>query len=266
MLLLRAMATRWVSDDPQPGVVQIEFTDADGHTHHLQEKPTVIDAAGVMNRHAKFPIEVQIACRPRHQAYRPRERRTFNVVDLSPWGVDDPAVLYPVDRGNLSWSTPAAHSDLSIRARQAVALVTFRRWRESVGLDCVELATLEDHLWQYATVTPDTFNAWHDGHPLVHVGPDGPLPNAVHDQLLAHGLDPSDVRSAILALTQITYGGLFGRVESEWSLADLRALGRFTERDGTPLVTADGFVDSLWVDGDWGNPSEELVRRWRAAT
>ena len=266
MLLLQALATRWVSDDPQPGIVQIEFIDADGYAHRLQEKSAVLDAAGVLNQHTKYPIEIQIACRCRHQDYRPREGRTVNVVDLSPWGVDDPAVLYPVERGNLSWSAPAIYSDLSVRARQAVALVTFRRWRESVGLDCVELATLEDHLWQYATVTPDTFNAWHEEHPLVHLGPDSPLPDAIHDQIAARGLDPNEVRSAIFALTQITYGGLFGRVESEWSLADLESLGRFTEQHGTPLATADSFVDSLWIDDDWGNPSVELVRRWRAAT
>lgn len=263
MLLLRGSATGWIDDEPMPGLVQIEITDADGRSHRLVEKPAVVDAHGILHERAQYPIEVAVACNPRHQAYRSGEARTVNVVDLSPWGVDDPDVLYPVERDQLSWHGPAVYSDLSICARQAVALVTFRRWREVVGLDCGVLATLEDHLWEYASVTPETFGAWYESHPLVLRRSDDPLPAEVESSAAVCGLDQAEVRRAVDALTGITYGGLFGRVESEWSLTGLEDLAAVTGARGVGLAPPDRFLGSLWVDGDWGRPSTELVSRWR---
>jgi len=265
MLLLQGSATRWVADDPQPGLVQIEITDADGRVHRLEEKTAVIDEVGLLGPHADYPIGVQIACLPRHQ-YRPAEGRTLNVVDLSPWGVDDPTVLYPVQRDLLSWAEPALYSDLSVCARQAVALVTFRRWRESGGLDSDELATLEDHLWQFATLTPLTFNEWHEANAIVRLGEDEPLPADLQGLVAASSLGMADVRHAINALIEITYGGLFGRIESQWSLRELEALGKITARYGIPLATADVFVQSLWIDHDRGRPDAGLVGLWRTIT
>lgn len=65
------------------------------------------------------------------------------------------------------------------------------------------------------------------------------------------------------SVSRITYGGLFGGIRSEWSLADLQAIDDITRRDGIPLQTADKYVDSLWVDGDWGRPPAEVVAEWR---
>ncbi|WP_149205157.1 hypothetical protein [Actinotalea subterranea] len=264
MLLLRGSATRWINDEPMPGLVQIEITDADARVHRLVEKSAVVGANGVLHEGAEYPIDVEVACNPRHQAYRSGEARTVNVVDLSPWGVDDPDVLYPVERDQLSWDAPAVYSDLSICARQGVALVTFRRWREIVGLDCEELSTLEDHLWEFASVTPETFAAWYESHPLVRRGSDDPLPAEVESSAALHGLDQVELRQAVRALTVITYGGLFGRVESEWSLTGLQDLAAVTGARGVGLAPPDRFLGSLWVDGDWGHPSTELVGRWRA--
>ena len=224
----------------------------------------MVDASGRLDAHTRYPVEIQIACLPRHQEYRPAERRSVNVVDLSPWGVDDPTALYPVRRDQLSWAAPAVYSDLSVRARQACALVTFRRWREAAGLISEDLTTLEDHLWQFARVTPETFNAWYEAHPLTYLGQDDPLPADVQDSVAACGLDLADVRSAVNALIEITYGGLFGRIESPWSLDELDELGQITVRYGIPLAPADAFVQSLWIDDDWGRPDAEVVSLWRA--
>lgn len=266
VLLLRGSATRWVAAAPQPGLVQIEIADADGGVHRLVEKSAVVDAAGLLHAHSQYPVEIQIACLPRYQEYRPGELGTVNVIDLSPWGVGDPATLYPVRRAQLSWAAPATHSDLSVCARQAVALVTFRAWRESVGLDREEFATLEDHLWRYATITPDMFGAWWESHPLVRLGPDEPLPAQIRDSAAARGIGQDDVRQAVHALIGITYGGLFGRIESQWSLGELETLGRITAKYGVLLASADSFTDSLWIDHDWGRADDELVSRWRTTT
>jgi len=263
MLLLQGVATRWIADDPQPGLVQIEITDAGGRVHRLEEKAAVLDAVGLLGAHTNYPVEIQIACLPHHQENRLAQERPLNVVDLSPWGLDDPAVLYPVQRDQLSWAAPSVYSDLSVCGRQAGALVTFRRWRESVGLDSDELTTLEDHLWQYATVTPETFNAWYESHPLARLGQDEPLPADLQDSVAARGLGLADVWRAVNALVQITYGGLFGRIESQWSLNELEVLGEVTARYGVPLAPADAFAQCLWIDHDWGRPDAELVSLWQ---
>lgn len=265
MLLLRGLVTGWIADDPQPGLVQIEITDADGRVHRLEEKTAVVDAGELLSPHTDYPVEIQIACLPRHQEYRPSERM-LNVVDLSPWGVDDAAVLYPAQRDQLSWAAPTVYSDLSVCARQACALVTFGRWRESVGLTSDELTTLEDHLWQYATVTPETFNAWYQSHPLACLGQDEPLPAHLQDSVAASSARMADVRRAVDALTGITYGGLFSGIESHWSLNELEALGQITARYGVSLASADAFVQSLWIDHAWGRPDAELVSLWQTMT
>ena len=155
----------------------------------------------------------------------------------------------------LSWVAPAIHSDLSVRARQAVALVTFRAWRHAVGLDREELASPEDHLWQYATITPDSFGAWHEAHPLVRLGPGDPLPAPVRDAAAACGLGQDDVRRAVGALIEITYGGLFGSVESPWSLGELETLGRITD----PF--ADGLSHRVATGPD-GRPGRGRADDW----
>jgi hypothetical protein len=265
VILLQGIVTRWVADDPQPGLVQIEITDADGRVHRLEEKPAVVDADGRLQARSRYPVEVEIACQPRHQQYRPREERIVNVVDLSPWGVDDETVLYPVARSQLTWTTPAVYPDLSVRARQAVALVTFRRWRRAVGLGCVELVALEDHLWEFATVIPDAFDAWYQSHPLTQLNENDPLPRTIRDAVASRGIDQGGMRRAIKALIEITYGGLFGGIQSEWSLNELETVGQFTARYGIPLAPAENFVESLWIDNNWGKPEDHHVRHWRGS-
>jgi len=259
VLLLHALVTRWVCDEPQPGWVQIELTDADGHVRRFEEKSAVIDADGQLHVGAQYPVDVQIACLPRYQTLG--KKGLVNVVDLSPWGIGDENAVYPVERGQLSWGPPALYSDLSVCARQAVALVTFRRWRRAVGLRSSELVKLEDHLWEYATVTSDTFDTWYRSQcPLV----DGDeLPQNLKELAVVRGLSPDDVRDALGALVDITYGGLFGRIASEDSLGMLETFGRLTAQYGVPLVPAADFTGSLWIDDDWGRPDQALVNLWQ---
>lgn len=263
-MFLRCSATRWVADDPQPGLVEIAFTDADGRIHRFVEKCSVVDADNRLHRSAAFPVEVQVACRPHHQDFRPAVEVHYPCVDLTPWGVSHEGELFAVERGSLTWGEPADYSDLSVAARQAVGLVTFRRWRERVGLELSDLAALEEHLWAFSAVTPDTFNAWFEAHPLTRLGMSDPLPESLSRAAMHRGVNPARLRRAIDSLMAITYGGLFGGLESSWSLRDLQSLGEVTCRDGVPLVEPGGFAGSLWVDDDWGRPSAAVVNQWRS--
>lgn len=264
MILLRGLATRWLADEPQPGWVEIQFDDVDGHTHRFVEKSAVIDSTGAVRPGADYPIAIGILCRPHHQPYRPDKDGQVNSVDLSPWGVGDDGALYSVGRDALNWAAPATYSDLSVVARLAAALVTFRRWRGAIGLEAAELDALEQHLWRFATVVPETFDAWYESDALATLESSDPLPARLGGAIEAAGLNPSHVRSAIDGLVEIAYGGLFGAIESRWSLEQLNTVVEFAARQGIPPVPADPFIDSLWIDDDWGRPSDALVSRWRA--
>lgn len=273
MLFLEAVALRRLGDDVQPALVEVEIVDAARRAHRVVHQTSAIAADDRPDADARYPIPVRVACRPRgHGPSRPGPRDGIGV-DLSPWGYDvspwkvGAAARYTVERQWLSWAEPAVHSDLSVAARQAVALVTFRRWREAVGLESAECDALEDHLWTFATTTPDTFDDWYDSQfdaDLVHLDETDPLPASVRAFITAASIDESSMRAVLGSLTEITHGGLFGGIGSEASLGELEAVSRFTAEHGVPLVPADAFTDSLWIDHAWGRPSAEVVARWRA--
>jgi hypothetical protein len=188
----------------------------------------------------------------------------YPCVDLTPWGVGDDSQLFTVERARLTWGRPAEYSDLSVVARQAVALVTFRRWRQRVGMEHLGVDSLEHHLWSFMTVTPATFAAWYGADPLTRLRSSDPLPAAICLAAESCRVDLSGLRRALASLIAITYGGLFGALESSWSLDDLKTVGEFTSRDDVPLVAPADFVASLWVDDDWGHPSGSIVDHWRS--
>ncbi|MFT3888556.1 MAG: hypothetical protein QM713_10390 [Arachnia sp.] len=252
-----------MADDPFPGLVEVEIPDVDGRVHRFVEKCAVLDAGGRLSPDATYPVELHIACRPHHQDSRPGLEIDHACIDLTPWGVGDADQLVTVDRARLTWEKPAVYSDLSVAARQAVALVTFRQWRERVGLRHQILDALEEHLWAYATVTTDTFDAWLDADPLPRLPVKRRLPWSLTRAARSCGVDAVSLHGALIALTAITYDGLFGGIDSSTSLQRLQAVGEFTSRDGIPLADADRFVGSLWVDDDWGRPSIGMIDHWR---
>ncbi|MFE7707587.1 hypothetical protein ACFU6I_17685 [Streptomyces sp. NPDC057486] len=62
MVKLRAEAARWVDDEPFPGMVEIQFTDAEGRRWSLVDKAPVFDAEGVLGPDSAYPLEIGVAC------------------------------------------------------------------------------------------------------------------------------------------------------------------------------------------------------------
>jgi hypothetical protein len=60
---VRVHAVRWVSDDPQPGIVECRLVDADGVTHVLVDKSAIFDADDRLRSDAKYPIDLKLECR-----------------------------------------------------------------------------------------------------------------------------------------------------------------------------------------------------------
>lgn len=60
---VRVVAVRWVSDEPQPGLVECRLVDAGGTEHVLIDKCAIFDAADRLRPDARYPIELSIDCR-----------------------------------------------------------------------------------------------------------------------------------------------------------------------------------------------------------
>lgn len=57
---LRATATRWVADEPQPGIIEVQFTDYHGRVVTIHEKSAVI--SGELLPTTDYPVEVRLLC------------------------------------------------------------------------------------------------------------------------------------------------------------------------------------------------------------
>ncbi|MEV6893683.1 hypothetical protein [Kribbella sp. NPDC051137] len=53
---------RWVSDDPIPGWVEVEFEDADGVRHVLADKPPIFGGYEQLASDTDYPVAVLVAC------------------------------------------------------------------------------------------------------------------------------------------------------------------------------------------------------------
>jgi hypothetical protein len=52
-----------VSDEPQPGWVEVRMTDADGRTWRFFDKPPVFDSTGTLTSGSSFPVPVTMRVR-----------------------------------------------------------------------------------------------------------------------------------------------------------------------------------------------------------
>ncbi|BFV56298.1 hypothetical protein KCMC57_up14020 [Kitasatospora sp. CMC57] len=59
---LRCEAVRWVDDEPWPGVVEVQFTDATGRCWSLVDKAPIFAAMGELGPDSAYPVEVTVAC------------------------------------------------------------------------------------------------------------------------------------------------------------------------------------------------------------
>jgi hypothetical protein len=60
---VRATAVRWISDEPQPGIVEVELVLADGSVTSLVDKAPIFDAEDRLRADAVYPIDLELDCR-----------------------------------------------------------------------------------------------------------------------------------------------------------------------------------------------------------
>ncbi|MFE5595058.1 hypothetical protein [Streptomyces sp. NPDC056549] len=87
MIFLRCEAVRWVDDEPQPGLVEVRFTDA----HHEQwafiDKWPVFSGGGDLAPGSRYPVAVGILC---DILTTDNTADTSDLVRISvtPWGIE----------------------------------------------------------------------------------------------------------------------------------------------------------------------------------
>jgi hypothetical protein len=61
-VLLRAERWRWISDEPQPGWIEVEFTDATDHRWIVADKPPIFFSEPIWYRATDLPVFVSVDC------------------------------------------------------------------------------------------------------------------------------------------------------------------------------------------------------------
>ncbi len=159
---------------------------------------------------------------------------------------------------------PSPYDDLPLRPLQAVALLGFQRWRVVVELADPGLDELCEHLWQWMTVEPATFDDWHRWCMESDAGRlEADVPSDLAELAVTRGIEPTDLQRVLKDLSDITHFSLFTVPHHDEALRMLQRLGAYFTRWGVtlpPPATFHAVPDS--ADG-WGKPSSQHVQHWR---
>jgi hypothetical protein len=84
---IRTVITRYLGDDPQPGIVECEFVDANGQRHVFVEKTAIVTWDDVDSK-SVYPHPGVIVCKIVNR-YRDESCREIIVVNTrEPWGIE----------------------------------------------------------------------------------------------------------------------------------------------------------------------------------
>jgi hypothetical protein len=84
---VRVTATRWVGDEPIPGLVEVALQDAGGKVWKFMDKAPMFDEHGVLDRESIYPVQLEMAC----TVLGVRSIRGLSVAKIStadPWGLE----------------------------------------------------------------------------------------------------------------------------------------------------------------------------------
>lgn len=80
---IRAKAVRWSADEPIPGLVEVELTDASGQLWHFVDKAPIFDREGKLTPTASYPLELDLAC-----TIIDRTADRVVISTAEPWGIE----------------------------------------------------------------------------------------------------------------------------------------------------------------------------------
>jgi hypothetical protein len=81
MLGVRATVLRWISDEPQPGWIEVEFIDAEGRQWLVHDKPPIFALPpGGISATSAYPMPTLIPCDVESRQLSPAGRELVTVV------------------------------------------------------------------------------------------------------------------------------------------------------------------------------------------
>ena len=90
---LRCRALRWLDDDPQPGIVEVTFTDADSAAQIMIDKCVIFDADQRLTRSAAYPVDLELPV----EVVGRRATQAGELLELAlSWGLGDKLPRHPV--------------------------------------------------------------------------------------------------------------------------------------------------------------------------
>jgi hypothetical protein len=87
MIGIRVLITRYVSDEPQPGIVEFEFSDAHGRRRTFVDK-TAIVSSDFLDARTRYPQPGVIACEVTARSLDDKGREIITVGTERPWCVE----------------------------------------------------------------------------------------------------------------------------------------------------------------------------------
>ncbi len=86
--MVRCEVVRWVSDEPQPGWVEVRVTDVHGRQWTIFDKPSIFDCEGRIAPDASYPLDAGLACAVIEMVTWPDGREVLIVSTSTPWAVE----------------------------------------------------------------------------------------------------------------------------------------------------------------------------------
>ncbi len=155
--------------------------------------------------------------------------------------------------------------ELSLTAREAIALHCFEKYCEKKQLKCSLIDEAIEYLWKWPLIDgPDEFEPWESNKPaLINYGLGAPIPTDVEKVLKIHEVDEKEFKRIVQSLITILWGSFWGASEDELSLNSLKTIIELTSIEKIPKIKT--YQVSKFGDmNGWGNKiSKDDYELWR---
>jgi hypothetical protein len=155
---------------------------------------------------------------------------------------------------------------LSLRAKQAAALVAAEDVVDRLGVEIPYWTDLVEHLWRGVEAWGDSFDPWfeHENPLLDAWGDQTELPTEVVEALRPTALAPPDFFRLVESLAGLFYDHLFVAINMSWVQESLEQVADVALAAGCEFPPVSRFDTTAANGDDWGRPTPDEVRQWRS--
>ena len=87
MPYIKAEVSRYVDDEPQPGIVECVFVDAAGQSHFFIEKTAIVSSEALLAT-STYPIACKLSCEIEAEWNDENGQTLLRVCTEHPWGIE----------------------------------------------------------------------------------------------------------------------------------------------------------------------------------